>query len=47
MQASTTILHPTDFSGDADSEFALASSMAAASGSRLLVMHVRSLLSFI
>ena len=39
MQASTTILHPTDFSGDADSALALASSMTAVSGSRLLVLH--------
>jgi nucleotide-binding universal stress UspA family protein len=40
MPASTTILHPTDFSAHADRAFALACSLARASGSRLLVLHV-------
>jgi nucleotide-binding universal stress UspA family protein len=40
MSASTTILHPTDFSAHADHAFALACSLARASGSRLLVVHV-------
>jgi nucleotide-binding universal stress UspA family protein len=40
MPANTTILHPTDFSAHADRAFALACSLARASGSRLLVLHV-------
>jgi nucleotide-binding universal stress UspA family protein len=40
MSASTTILHPTDFSEHANHAFALACSLAQASGSRLLVLHV-------
>jgi nucleotide-binding universal stress UspA family protein len=40
MSANTTILHPTDFSAHADHAFALACSLARASGSRLLVLHV-------
>jgi nucleotide-binding universal stress UspA family protein len=40
MQASTTILHPTDFSAHADRAFALACSLARVAGSRLLVLHV-------
>jgi nucleotide-binding universal stress UspA family protein len=40
MPARTTILHPTDFSQHADRAFALACSLARASGSRLLVLHV-------
>jgi hypothetical protein len=40
MSATTTILHPTDFSARADHAFALACSLARASGSRLLVVHV-------
>ncbi len=40
MPASTTILHPTDFSAHADHAFALACSLARASSSRLLVVHV-------
>jgi nucleotide-binding universal stress UspA family protein len=40
MSANTTILHPTDFSVQADHAFALAYSLARASGSRLLVLHV-------
>lgn len=40
MSATTTILHPTDFSVHADHAFALACSLARASGSRLLVLHV-------
>ena len=40
MSATTTILHPTDFSAHADHAFALACSLARASGSRLLVLHV-------
>ncbi len=38
--SATTILHPTDFSARADHAFALACSLARASGSRLLVLHV-------
>jgi universal stress protein A len=40
MSADTTILHPTDFSAHSDRAFALACSLARASGSRLLVLHV-------
>ena len=40
MPATTTVLHPTDFSAHADHAFALACSLARASGSRLLVLHV-------
>src|SRR4051812_23247990 len=40
MSATTTILHPTDFSAHANQAFALACSLAQASGSRLLVLHV-------
>src|SRR6476619_2940550 len=43
MASTTTILHPTDFSAHADHAFALACSLARASGSRLLVIHVASL----
>lgn len=38
--SATTILHPTDFSAHADHAFALACSLARASGRRLLVLHV-------
>ena len=40
MSATTTILHPTDFSAHANRAFALACSLARASGSRLLVLHI-------
>jgi nucleotide-binding universal stress UspA family protein len=40
MSASATILHPTDFSVHADLAFALAGSLARASDSRLLLLHV-------
>jgi nucleotide-binding universal stress UspA family protein len=40
MSATTTILHPTDFSAHADHAFALACSLARATGSRLLIVHV-------
>jgi nucleotide-binding universal stress UspA family protein len=40
MSATTTILHPTDFTAHADHAFALAFSLSRASGSRLLVLHV-------
>lgn len=40
MPANTTILHPTDFSAHANRAFALTCSLARASGSRLLVLHV-------
>lgn len=40
MPTTSTILHPTDFSADADRAFALACSMARASGRRLLLLHV-------
>lgn len=40
MPATTTILHPTDFSAHADCALALACSMARASDGRLLVLHV-------
>lgn len=43
MSAITTILHPTDFSACADHAFALACSLARASGSRLLVLNVASI----
>src|SRR3954471_9284969 len=41
--SATTILHPTDFSAHADHAFALACSLARASGSRLLVLNVASI----
>jgi nucleotide-binding universal stress UspA family protein len=40
MSANTTILYATDFSAHANRAFALACSLARASGSRLLVLHV-------
>lgn len=40
MAATTSILHPTDFSAHADRAFVLACSMARTSGSRLHVLHV-------
>jgi nucleotide-binding universal stress UspA family protein len=40
MSASTTILHPTDFSAHANRAFKLACSLARAAGSRLLVVHI-------
>lgn len=40
MSATSTILYPTDFSAHANRAFALACSLARASGSRLLVLHV-------
>lgn len=40
MPDTATILHPTDFSSHANQAFALACSLARASGSRLLVLHV-------
>jgi nucleotide-binding universal stress UspA family protein len=40
MTAFKTILHPTDFSASARQAFGLAHTLAAAHGSRLIVLHV-------